>query len=435
MRVVVLIADPPIARWHAAVADAIRGERDVTIVGARDDNVDVVVDLMHQANLPEARHGVWRYGFGDGSVVAAGATGTLARLYRLTSAPGSVQVLREGWLRAASGDAPGIRDVAGAVSSWAALALRELAARGELDGSVEPLAVCEAPLPWSPRASAMTSIQGAIRRWQRRERWTIGIVPWAIEYVLKREEIPQPHWVTGTADDRYLADPFPLSVKNDRVTLLAEEYRYREGRGRIVRMEVDREGGLIDRYPILESDHHVAYPFVIRDGDDVFCIPDFEAAGSTCAYPLEPPHTPVTLLPGVPAVDPTLVRHDGRWWLFCARSGPMNQTDLYVFHADVWRGPWQPHALNPVKSDARSGRPAGAFFRSGGALYRPAQDCSRRYGGAIAVNRVIDLTPARFREETVCTLRPSASWAWPDGLHTLNAIDDLLIVDALRVER
>src|SRR5262245_4517061 len=120
MRVVVLIADPPIARWHAAVADAIRGERDVTIVGAHDGNVDVVVDLAHQANLPAARHGVWRYGFGDGSVVADGAAGTLARVYRLTSTPGSVQVLREGWFRAASGDAPGIRDVAGAVSSWTA---------------------------------------------------------------------------------------------------------------------------------------------------------------------------------------------------------------------------------------------------------------------------------------------------------------------------
>ena len=75
------------------------------------------------------------------------------------------------------------------------------------------------------------------------------------------------------------------------------------------------------------------------------------------------------------------------------------------------------------------------MFAHQGALFRPAQDCSRRYGGAIAINRIVDLTPTRFREETISVLRPSPSWAWPDGMHTLNALDDVVIVDALRVER
>jgi len=68
-------------------------------------------------------------------------------------------------------------------------------------------------------------------------------------------------------------------------------------------------------------------------------------------------------------------------------------------------------------------------------LYRPAQDCSRRYGGAIAINRIVDLSERRFREEPVLTLRPSPGSAWPDGVHTINSLDGVTVVDGLRVER
>src|SRR5213596_456309 len=55
-------------------------------------------------------------------------------------------------------------------------------------------------------------------------------------------------------------------------------------------------------------------------------------------------------------------------------------------------GPWRPHPGNPVKVDVRSSRPAGGPFLFGGNLYRPAQDCSRTYGGGITINRVTHLS-------------------------------------------
>jgi hypothetical protein len=157
-------------------------------------------------------------------------------------------------------------------------------------------------------------------------------------------------------------------------------------------------------------------------------------AGSVRAYALDSDgSTFQTILDGFPAVDPTIVQHDGRWWLFCTHRDVENQTELHLFHADDWRGPWQCHPLNPVKSDARSSRPAGAAFVLGNALYRPAQDCSHRYGGAIAINRIIEMTTTRFREERVLTLHPSPAWPFPDGLHTLNALEDVVVIDALRL--
>jgi len=61
-----------------------------------------------------------------------------------------------------------------------------------------------------------------------------------------------------------------------------------------------------------------------------------------------------------------------------ADDGPL--TKLRVWFADDLLGSWCPHPGNPVKPDIRSARPAGTPFVHDGALYRPAQDCSRTYG-------------------------------------------------------
>jgi hypothetical protein len=141
------------------------------------------------------------------------------------------------------------------------------------------------------------------------------------------------------------------------------------------------------------------------------------------------------LLTGFPFVDATLVEHDETWWMFCTKQGDEDQTELYAFLATDWCGPWQPHPLNPVKSDTRSSRPAGACFTIGGQLYRPAQNCARRYGAALTINRIVELTPRAFREEPVLSLRPSESSLWPHGMHTINSIGGVTVVDGLRVER
>ena len=96
------------------------------------------------------------------------------------------------------------------------------------------------------------------------------------------------------------------------------------------------------------------------------------------------------LLDGFPGCDATPVEHDGRWWLFCGNQDDRGTERLYLFMADALTGPWRPHPGNPVKADAGSARPGGLPFVHEGVLYRPAQDCSRTYGGALVLNRVTD---------------------------------------------
>jgi hypothetical protein len=137
------------------------------------------------------------------------------------------------------------------------------------------------------------------------------------------------------------------------------------------------------------------------------------------------------LFDSLQAVDSTLVAVEGRWWLF-ANVSPhpaiRNYDELYAFYGPTPFGPWTPHRRNPVKSDARSARAAGSFFGKGNALYRPAQDCSSRYGSAMVINRVDQLTPDVFQETIVARLEPR----WRSGLsgtHTLNSCSGLTVID------
>ena len=131
-------------------------------------------------------------------------------------------------------------------------------------------------------------------------------------------------------------------------------------------------------------------------------------------------------------VDPTVFSHDGRWWLACTRKGAYEDVELWMWYAPDLLGPWTAHACNPVKTDVRGARPGGPPFVHEGILYRPAQDCSRTYGGRISIQRVIRLTPTEFAEEPVTVLEASPRSPFPDGPHTLTPVGDMVLVDGRR---
>jgi hypothetical protein len=139
------------------------------------------------------------------------------------------------------------------------------------------------------------------------------------------------------------------------------------------------------------------------------------------------------LLSGVEGHDATLIEHGGKWWMFLAqptRAGwPCEE--LFLYMADSPLGPWSPHPMNPIKSDVRNLRPAGRLFVKDGKLIRPAQDCSVRYGYAIAINEVTALDAATYSEREISRIEP----CWRRGLlgnHTLNSEGGMTVIDGLR---
>lgn len=253
----------------------------------------------------------------------------------------------------------------------------------------------------------------------------------ASTYYKFRQLVPPP--------DRFWADPFPVEHNGSRY-IFVEEFFFATDRGRISVFEIDDGGNAHGPVPVLERDYHLSYPFVFEWGGSYYMVPETHANGQIELFrAVDFPRQWVfdrVLIPNVRAVDATVAPMNGRWWMFAsvAVDDAIPWDELSIFCADSPLGPWIPHRRNPVKSDVRSSRPAGRVFRWNGKMYRPAQDCSRRYGHSIVINEVMHIDLDTFVESEVSRITPG----WTSNLlatHTINADGSLTVIDGLRRRR
>jgi hypothetical protein len=213
-------------------------------------------------------------------------------------------------------------------------------------------------------------------------------------------------------DGRFYADPF-LFERDGRHYVFFEDFDWASERAEISYVEIDERGEHRSPQPALRQDCHLSYPFVFGDGEDVYMVPEtadrrtvelYRAARFPGEWTLER-----VLLEDVTAADSTLLRHEGRWWLFVGLVADGNRPidELCLFSSDSLDGRWEPHPLNPVVSDVRSARPAGRIFARDGDLIRPAQDCSEAYGGRLVFNRIEVLSPTEYREQPIGAIEPA----------------------------
>lgn len=259
----------------------------------------------------------------------------------------------------------------------------------------------------------------------------IGVVDRPIASVAASPSLTDIQWIGPRRTSRCLADPFGLPGASDRV--YCEELRTFSREGAIKELTLRGTRIASEQFVPLRVRGHASYPYLLVDEEQLYCIPETIASRRCSLYCLDPRRGWVLVAnpvaDGVAAADPTLFRWEGRYWLAYTDADDEAFSVLCLCYADRLAGPWRTHANNPVKIDHRSARPAGTPFVQDGFLFRPAQDCSATYGGAITINRVTLCTPSAFREEVVGVLRPQLGGANPDGLHTLSAWGSRTLVD------
>lgn len=259
-------------------------------------------------------------------------------------------------------------------------------------------------------------------------RWDVAVSNTSVERFL---QAPRNAWLHWLARDRseFLADPFVARAENGGTRVLCETM---DGSWPSI-VEIDLNDRFGARRPVLPHPGPASYPYVFDVDGEQWLVPEQHRRRSIHAYRLnglcEPLEAPIHT--GIAAVDPTVVEHDGRWWLFCADEDDGPNYALRIFWAKHPRGPWTPHARNPAKIDVRGARPAGNFFLRDGRLHRPAQDCSARYGGALVIHRIDVLTPQAFEETPVARIEASMlARNGAVGVHTLSHGEGWVAIDA-----
>ena len=237
--------------------------------------------------------------------------------------------------------------------------------------------------------------------------------------------------------DRFFADPFIIKKENTYYIFI-EEFVYKSNKGHIAIIKMDENGSYEEPVKIIDKPYHLSYPFIFKDKDDYFLIPESNSNKTIELYKcIEFPFKwefQRNLMKNIDAVDTTLFHYKRKWWLFAnivENPGASYLDELFLFYAESFNTEeWIPHPLNPVISDVRKSRPAGNIFIHDGKLIRPSQNSSNRYGFGLKINEITILNENEYEEIEIESFEPD----WDKqilAIHTLNNVGNLTVADGL----
>ncbi len=284
------------------------------------------------------------------------------------------------------------------------------------------------------------------------EIWSIGLYEGSSPITLwPAAGIRNPILTAGEVTDvpaRFVADPFMVTVDGEH-HLFFELLNTRRKKGEIGHAVSSDLKTWRYTNVVLRERFHLSYPYVFEHEGEMYMIPECAKSKSirlykAAAFPQDwRPIAP--LLRGtkheVPLLDPSIVFHDGHWYLFSYRR-KVNNLHLHV--ADALTGPWTEHPKSPIyRNSDNYARPGGRVIKDGAVLYRYAQDGQPHYGSKTWAFRITKLTPTDYREEPVSDtpVVGSGPEAWRNaGMHTVDAhkLDDgrwIALVDGLEDKR
>ncbi len=219
-------------------------------------------------------------------------------------------------------------------------------------------------------------------------KWTIGFVERPIREIVK-EGLGEVRWLQHNYKDRWFADPFILDVTNDSIQVLVEEYYDGIKRGRISRLDINRQTMQLENInTILQLDTHLSFPAILRKEGKVYFYPENCASGVLDLYEYDVKENrckKACRLCEEPLTDAVMTDVFGKEQIFSTQIPTQNGNTLTVYEKkdDKFL------AQQDIQFTSNIARNAGDWFKEGCKVYRPAQDCNEAYGGAMIMQEVV----------------------------------------------
>jgi hypothetical protein len=254
-----------------------------------------------------------------------------------------------------------------------------------------------------------------------------------IQWVIVYKKVNDKKWNKIIPDSKvFQADPF-IVFKGNRYYVFYEELKFENYHGYLMVAELDiKNNQLINQKIILKLEHHLSFPNVFEVDDKYYMIPECGDSNRVDLY--ECTNFPYkwekkqTLLDNIKAVDITPLKTDDGWYLFNSEitKGADCNDELSIYKSDdLFNAPFTKLYDEPVISDVSNARMAGHFIQRDGELLRLSQNCAKRYGHQVNVNRVLQIEDG-YKEELVETLKPDFGAL---GFHTYNQANEIIIGD------
>ena len=422
------------------------------------DEVDLVVSLVPvtedlAASIAE-RVDLWQLGEGEAAIAHGPAFG-LREMFNRDGTSGLCLIERSvrGRVRLAASTVQQqycyARNKLYLLEKSVPLILRELHRRqAGIAGNSTPLAAGQGALAAQPSVGNLLSYalrlaghlapkvrKAVLRKAGRRyNRWSLFVGRNEFQPDRMREAVE-----TRTPENEFWADPFLFQPPGSPdVHVFFENYEFSTGRGKVSvgRLDGDQVVCLGDA---LVRPYHLSYPFVFAHEGHIYMIPETAQNRQIEIWRADDyPHEwslYKTVMEGQSCADTTLVEHDGQWWMFTNISTDGfddHCSELYVFRVDSpLLDRIEPHALNPVVTDARTARNAGRITVRDGRLTRLAQNNAFQYGYGFSLMAVDRLSLSDYSETALFEATPGFA-PGVSSTHHMDQLGEVHIFDGLR---
>ena len=267
-----------------------------------------------------------------------------------------------------------------------------------------------------------------LKKYYNDQNWNIGFLQMTPEELLEKRTLGRISWMKHPFKDRFFADPFILKLTDSDITILVEECEFDKNKGCISELVVDlKTMELLERKIVLELDTHLSYPAIYFEGGHIYVYPENGESGSLNLYEYDPQKRRLFFVKTIindNLYDSTIYKLKDSSVLF-ATKWPNTQKDLYLYKSEKYDGNYIELGCSVL--GLQNSRPAGNLFSLNEKLYRPAQNCLKRYGSGIEIMEIQQLLN-NYSEKKIFSIKPS-SFKYNLGLHTINFKDGWCVID------
>lgn len=278
----------------------------------------------------------------------------------------------------------------------------------------------------------MSSYINKIRKRIFEEKYSIGFIN--NDQINNKEFFRFINWVKlGNYKEGWFADPFILSVSDQVIEVLVEEYLYKTQLGRISLLTIDRKTfKLISLDVVLQLSTHLSFPNYYVENDILYVYPENYQSGGVTIYEYDAHNKQLVngkRIINFPLVDTQIVKMDNTYYAFGVENTTCTSNDckvLKIFKSDKLCGEYE--YCGALENSLCNERGAGMIFKDGKNYIRPAQCCEGDYGKYVIFYKMT-FNKAEFVEENVFELKPIRNMYMGRGLHTFNQLDNLTVID------
>tara|TARA_B110001450_G_C17661684_1_gene497531 strand:+ start:584 stop:1903 length:1320 start_codon:yes stop_codon:yes gene_type:complete len=399
------------------------------------------------------KHGIWSFHHDDEDEFRGGPPGfweiyykkatTGSILQRLNDKLDAGTVLKKGHFKTIPNYIKNRDNTYLESASWPALVVKEIIANPSFVTS-KVKSQTKAPIFFAPgngkfliflMRSTSLKVKSFLKTLFYIDVWNIGVWDKPIEMCLT-EEVKNINWFPLDKKS-FVADPFGEEI-DEKLNIFYEKFPFGSDKGILETIEYNPTKKTWGKSnTIIDESHHLSYPFILEDDNTKYIIPEsyednninlYEAESYPLVWNKKQP-----IIKDVQGIDNTIIKYNNKFWLFNTEKDNQPRQNLNIYFSDSIQGQWNPHPLNPVKTDIRSARSAGTIFESDSVLYRPSMDYSKKIEGSITVNKIITLSETQYNESPVKIIDALKSeLKYNDKIHTISKVGNYTVIDGCK---